>query len=667
MKQIPLISLIFFILSLFNGFSQTILKDTITIGEVTITGSKTPQSAGNITQKIDIVESREFKGLVSGNRNIGEAIMYKPGSSVTALSRNDANWGTYGGIGPKYSTYMLQGLPVDAFVDPMSLDLSAVERIEVQRGPASVLYPNYLSQDFAGNQSPLAGTINLILKEKIDKPLTSFSTSYGSYNTLNGQLYHQGKADNLHYYLGTSYESSDYTNYGTDNSWLNMQKDPLYKKSKIYGGATLFPAGTNRQKITLFINKTYHSGDAGRVYRGFDHDYTTINAGYHIDLTGNLNFQANIGLRQYNRSWQESNFGAIDTLKSNNGAAQNIVPADIALTFKHGNGSRLIFGADYQGADYYTWSDPLQGYRSFGNKSSALQSGIYAQEEFHISDFIWRAGLRYNYIENNIELVDGGAPGDESKAWSSLIWSVGAKYKINPGISLFGNAGNSFLTPGLKSTGGTISLADKGVPGRNGQLPNPDLKPESGFGIDAGAEISLPANLRLSVRGFSLMVNDAIIDNVVSQNPSQTQSVNAGQTSSSGFEAEIKQTLSATVQWFANYTYIKSEVEDAGTVPFAPSNIGNVGVNLATLKGTNISTYINYNGGFYDSSNESSRSYFKPGLLLNLNISQQLAEGENYRVECFGQFYNLTNNKYEMPWQFRDPGFSFMAGIRASF
>ncbi len=305
MKRTLLIPSILFIFSLFNGFSQTSINDTVTIGEVTITGSKAPQSAGNVTQKIDIIDSREFKGLVSGNRNVGEAIMYKPGSSVTTLSRNDANWGTYGGIGPKYSTYMLQGLPVDAFVDPMSLDLSAIERIEVQRGPASVLYPNYLSQDFAGNQSPLAGTINLILKEKIDKPLTSFSTSYGSYNTLNGQLYHQGKAENLHYYFGTSYESSDYTNYGTDNSWLNMQKDPLYKKSKIYAGATLFPAGTNKQKITLFINKTYHSGDAGRVYRGFDHDYTTINAGYHIDLTGNLNLQANIGLRQYDRSWQE--------------------------------------------------------------------------------------------------------------------------------------------------------------------------------------------------------------------------------------------------------------------------------------------------------------------------------------------------------------------------
>jgi iron complex outermembrane recepter protein len=654
-------------LSLFTGYSQSILKDTVTIGEVTVTGSKMPQSAGNVTQKIDIIGSREIEGLVSGNRNLAEAIMYQPGSSVTALSRNDANWGTYGGIGPKYSTYMLQGLPVDAFVDPMSLDLSSVERIEVQRGPASVLYPNYLSQDFAGNQSPLAGTVNLILKEKIDKPLTRISTSYGSYNTLNGQFFHQAKYQNLNYYFGTSYESSDYTNYGTDNSWLNMQKNPLYKKARIYGGATWFPAGNDKQKLTLYVSKTAHSGDAGRVYRGFNHDYSTINAGYNIEINNNLNLQAHIGLRQYNRVWQESNFGVIDTLKSNNGVTQNIVPADIALTFKHGNGSRIITGTDYQGADYYTWSDPLQGYKSYGNKSYAMQSGIYAQEELHTGSLIWRAGLRYNYLKNNIELVDGGAPGNETKQWSSFLWSAGVKYKINTSVSLFANGGNSFLTPGLKSTGGTISLSDKGVIGRNGQLPNPDLKPESGLGMDAGAEIMLNTNIRLSLRAFKLSITDAIIDNVVSQNPSQTQSVNAGSTSSTGFEAEVKQALSSGIQWFVNYTYIKSEVKNEGTVPFTPSQVANAGFDFTTLFGLSMSTYLNYNGGFYDSSNEAGRNYFKPGTLLNVNISQKLAEGPGYKVDFFGQFYNITNNKYEMPWQFRNTGFSLMAGLRASF
>ncbi|MFZ4583526.1 MAG: TonB-dependent receptor plug domain-containing protein, partial [Paludibacter sp.] len=274
-KKGILITGLFFV-SLLPVISQESVKDTISIDEVVVTGSKTPQSIGNVTQKIDIIDSKEINTLVSGNRNISEALMYKPGASVSALSRNDANWGTYGGIGPKYSTYMLQGLPIDAFVDPMALDLNAIDRIEVQRGPASVLYPNYLSQDFAGNQSPLAGTVNLILKEKIDKPLTSFSTSYGSYNTLNGQFYNQGNAKNLNYFAGASYESSDYTNYGTDPSWLNMQKNPEYKKSKLFGGATWYPAGKNKQKFTLFVNKTFHTGDAGRVYRGFDNNYGTI-------------------------------------------------------------------------------------------------------------------------------------------------------------------------------------------------------------------------------------------------------------------------------------------------------------------------------------------------------------------------------------------------------
>ncbi|NJO91760.1 MAG: TonB-dependent receptor plug domain-containing protein [Chloroflexia bacterium] len=229
MKSKKILLTSFLILAVTSAFSQEESKDTLKLNEVIITATKTPQSPGNVTQKIDIIDSKDIGNIVSGNRNVSEVMRYKPGSSVTALSRNDANWGTYSGIGAKYSTYMLQGLPVDAYVDPMSIDLSAISRIEVQRGPASVLYPNYLSQDFAGNQSPLAGTVNLILKDKIDKSLTRVSTSYGSYNTLNGQFYHQGNNKSINYFTGASYESSDYTNYGTDPSWLNMQKNPEYK------------------------------------------------------------------------------------------------------------------------------------------------------------------------------------------------------------------------------------------------------------------------------------------------------------------------------------------------------------------------------------------------------------------------------------------------------
>ena len=207
---------------------------------------------------------------------------------------------------------MLSGLPVDAFIDPMSLDLQVVDRIEIQRGPASVLYPNYLSQDFAGNQSPLAGTVNMILKERIDEQKIVVSTSYGSYNTFNGQLLLQNAVKKLNYFAGINYEMSDYTNYGTDNSWLNMQDNPQYRKTKIYAGATLFSGENDKNKLTVFFNKTFHNGDAGRVYRGYDNNYTTVNIGYTAALTQKINLNTSFGIRSYERTWQESNFNIVD-------------------------------------------------------------------------------------------------------------------------------------------------------------------------------------------------------------------------------------------------------------------------------------------------------------------------------------------------------------------
>jgi iron complex outermembrane receptor protein len=215
MKKRSVLFLFCFTLLLTNvSFAQdtiqsTSVEDLFTLSlddflDVVITPSKLARSVDDVTQKVDVVQSKDIDQVVSGNRNICEIISKLPGVSVSVLSRNDANWGTYGGIGPKYSTYMVQGLPVDAFIEPMSIDLNAIDRIEVQRGPASVMYPNYLSQDFAGNQSPLAGTVNMILKDKFDRSKTSFQTSVGSYNTLNSKFYHQNISINVHYYAGAS-------------------------------------------------------------------------------------------------------------------------------------------------------------------------------------------------------------------------------------------------------------------------------------------------------------------------------------------------------------------------------------------------------------------------------------------------------------------------------
>lgn len=655
-------------------YSQGSINDTISLDEVVVTGSKQYRSTGNVTQKIDVITIKTIESTVSGNNNIGEVLSQKPGSSVSVLSRNDANWGTYSGIGPKYSTYMLNGLPLDAFVDPMSLDLKAVERIEIQRGPASVLYPNYLSQDFAGNQSPLAGTVNLILKENIKQRESVFQTSYGSYNTLNTQMYHQNVKENVNYFGGINFENSDYTDYGTDGSWLNMQKDPEYQKIKVYAGANIYYGTKKNNRLGVFINKTNHQGDAGRVYRGYNHDYTTINIAQHTEISEDLNFQTSAGLRIYDRTWQESNYITIDSLVANNGVTQKIIPVDANLTWKHGNNNLLTIGADYQSAEYHTTSDPLAGYEQYGNKSRAYQSGIYVQEELTVGDLTARAGLRYNYINTTIDLISGGNAGEPETDYSNLLWSAGLKYKALPVLTVFANAGNSFLPPGLKSMGGTIKLSDQGVENMNGQLPNPDLMPESGIAVDLGVNLFLLKNLNLSARGFIMTVDEAIIDIRVSETPSQSQSVNAGKTNSLGFEIDASQQLSSSFSWFANYTYMNTSIEnerdtdqDGATVPFAPEHVANAGISLETGFGLNVRPVLNYNGGYYDSSSKSGRKKFTPGALINVYVSQLMAEKESYTINLFATVYNLTNNKYEMPWQFQNTGIAFNGGIRVKF
>jgi|WetSurMetagenome_2_1015567.scaffolds.fasta_scaffold01754_8 iron complex outermembrane recepter protein len=642
--------------------------------DVVITPSKSAQSVNNVTQKVDVISAKDIESIVSGNRNICEVISKLPGVSVSVLSRNDANWGTYGGIGPKYSTYMLQGLPVDAFVDPMSLDLNAIDHIEVQRGPASVIYPNFLSQDFAGSQSPLAGTVNLILKGKVEQQLNSFLTSLGSYNTLNSQFYHQDKIDRVNYFFGSTFETSDYTNYGTEGSWLNMKKNPEYRKTKIYAGLTIFMDKEEKQKLTLYGQETLHTGDAGRVYKGYDNKYGTMNIGYDIALNDRINLQSHVGMRLYDRSWQESNFGVIDTLKSDNGVNQLIIPVDISLTILHGEGSSLTVGADFQKAKYSTWNDPLAGRHIYGNISAAMQRGIYMQEEWRpVSRLTLRGGMRFAVINNTLVLEAINTPDDNELSWQKLLWSTGVKYVVNDRISIYINSGSSFSTPGLKSVGGTILLSDLGVPGKNGQLPNPDLKPETGIGTDAGIDFNFPENFRLGIRGFYTVLQDGIVDNVVSQNPSQTQSINT-KTAAGGAEIEISHKISSVLTWYANGTYMKTVVKNElnsdqnnAEIPFSPNLVLNAGLNLNTRSGLILSPSVNYNGGFYDGISKLDRIKYKPGVVLNTYISQQVVKNNSYMLDFFLQLYNITNNKYSMPWQFKNPGISWTTGLKLNF
>lgn len=642
-----------------------------TLNPIIVTATKIPQKEENITQKVDVIEREEFPEIPYDYGNISELLTYQPGTFVNVLSRNDANWGSYGGLGPKYNTYLLDGIPIDSFIDGMGIDPWVLDRVEIQRGPASVMYPNYLSQDFAGNQTPLSGTSNFIMREKVDTPLTKIFVGGGKYNTYTGKIYHEGNKGNLNYFIGGSYEQSDYTNYGTRPSWLNMIDDPDYQKIRLYFKTTYFFADDH--KISLFGHHLSHTGDVGRPNRDYDHNYDTLNFAYANQINDRLNVQLRAGYRYYDRQWNEDNFPTNLALREQDEVKQTIIPVDLAFTVKHLEKSLLAIGGDYQHATYKTYAE-TGGISVKGNDSSAANVGAYAQEELIFDKWVIRAGGRYNDTKNTYNLLSGTVPEIGDKSWNKFLWSGGIKFNPTEQLSFYSNGGSSFLVPSAKSVGGTLKSSDLGVPGRNGQLPNPNLKPESGVGVDGGINWGPLKNLKLGLRGFYTVVDDAIVENRVSLDPSQSQSVNAGKATSYGIEFELKHILNQYLQWFANYTYtwtsLKNSVDpdqDGSNLSFVPNYTGNVGVTLSLPKDIFFSPYLHAVGTYYDSTSKSGRLSFGPYQTVNVSLRKAFVTPSYGTFNLTVDLYNIFNQKYEMPWQFQNPGLSMFAGIEAKF
>lgn len=662
---------LFMALSHANAITATDQSDQTTLEEIVVTASKLPQPREEITQKVDVIERERIDFTPFIQRNISEIFRYQPGTFVNPLSRNDANWGSYGGLGPKYNVYMLDGLPIDSFADLMSLDPLILERAEVHRGPASVMYPTYLAMDFAGNQSPLAGITNLVVKEKIKKPETIIGAGYGSWNTITARAYHQGTGGNIHYFFGGTYEKSDYTDYGTKDSWLHILNDPDYYKTRLFAKATYFIDGQDSHKISLFAHHTEHHGDVGRPNRDYDHTYTTMNLAYSNAFSEIFDVQLKAGYRGYDRNWDEDNYPDL-SLRSRDGVHQDIVPMDLAFHFKHGGGL-LTLGSDAQWATYETTSE-VKGIESKGNDMEAWTVGLYAEETYKIDRWVLRAGGRYSKVEHSYNLLGGVKPEIDDASWDRFLWSAGVRYNFSESISVYANAGSSFVAPSGKSVGGTLSLSDRGVPGRHGQLPNPDLKPEKGIGVDTGIETHPTKALYMGLRGFVTMVDDAIVENVVSRDPSQSQSVNAGKTRSVGLEIEGKYTISDSLEMFANYTFIHTKVDndidpaqDDSRIPFVPSHMGNVGFIIRLPWDITVVPYLHVFGKYYDSTDKTYRQSFGPDELINVHIEKLLINNNSWKAKLSLDLNNITDNSYEMPWQFRDPGFNALARIDLMF
>ena len=638
------------------------------LADIVVTDAKVAQPADSATQSITVLRGAGLDTLAGQQGNLAALLQFSSGQFVNVLSRNDANWGSYGGLGPKYNSYLLDGLPADSFADAMSIDVWAIERVEAYKGPAAVMYSNYLTMDFVGNEAPLAGTTHFILRERVDAPLTRMQWAAGSAGTVHGRLYHQGRREGLSYFAGASIERADYTQYGAENSWLQTSNHPDYRKLKVYAKLSQ-SLGRPDHTLSLFVHHAGHEGDMGRPNRDFDHRYDMLNLAYANQLNPSLHLQVKAGQRRSDRSFANDNWPAGDALISRDTTGQTIRPLDLTLSYLHGPRALLTVGADAQWVDYRTASEPVGGGRLPGNEAQARSTGLFAQEKLQWQDWVFRLGLRHNRIQHRYALLDGQQPAVPSADWRKTLWSLGLRYSAAPGVALYANAGSSFMVPSAKQIGGTVN-----VPTASGELANPGLRPESGLGRDLGLDWQPAGALKIGVRAFLNTLDDAIVTNVVSAIPSQTRSENAGSARSTGVALDLRYAPAGQLGGFANLTRTRTQIDNplihdqaSTAIPFVPDTMLNAGLTVPLRSGWQLMPYGQWVGRYWDSTAQSSRKAYGHYALANLRLQSDPVRQGGAAFGGFVEVNNLFDRRHPMPFDFRDPGTSALAGVTVTF
>jgi outer membrane receptor protein involved in Fe transport len=107
--------------------------------------------------------------------------------------------------------------------------------------------------------------------------------------------------------------------------------------------------------------------------------------------------------------------------------------------------------------------------------------------------------------------------------------------------------------------------------------------------------------------------------------------------------------------------------QDGTALSFVPGYLFNAGLELDLNAGISLTPYLHAVGKYYDSTSRSGRSEFGPYQILNLKIEKTLLRTDSCVTLLFADLNNLTNRRYMMPWQFRDPGFNVLGGLDFRF
>ncbi|MCU0845655.1 MAG: TonB-dependent receptor [Spirochaetes bacterium] len=608
------------------------------IDEVLVTATKSNINKRETGASVTIITEKEIEER--GKANVIDLLKDVPGLTIV----READFGGKANVfirGAKSGNtlILIDGVEsndpsaIDRSFDFANLTADNVERIEVLRGPQSLLY----GSDATG------GVINIITRRGKGKPTFTVKAEAGAYSTFRESVSVNGGSDDAYYSFAAA--RTDSKGFSQSDRAPGAATDP--EKDGYYNTTLSSRLGTRvLNDAWLDFALRYNDAKADLDDGGYTDDPNF--RAYTKNLTTKVSFDQPL------TEWWSHNLSVmyLDTLRrykdrASGGVAEDVnswyqgnqKKAEWRNTFAMGSINKIIAGAEYRidEVSLYDHSDYGFGYSTSEMNAKRLESrGAYVVDHLRLFErWFTTAGMRLD---------------DHQEFGSHFTWQANSSFVLPfTGTRLKALYGTGYKAPSISQ------LYDP-------SYGNEDLDPELSRSWEAGIEQPVAGELLvLEVTYFDSRYEDMFGSDAF------FKTINVGRVAVKGVESALTVKPLKTLSLVASFTFLDTENKETGKeLPRRPKYQAGANLNWAFLPGGNLNLSYTYGGKRDDVWFDAMFTQYDVTLedyhRLDLYASYWIMKN----VQVFGRVENLTDADYQNVAGYQTAGRSFYAGAKAT-